>query len=809
MTTADSLWEALRKVDKELSKTLSKAEPTFTDIQNALTKYRKACQDVLLFDFRYAVSKGIEDRLWEAHVKINSRFRKLLANFHGDVALKKPVEKRKLEKRYLDFVKSSMRFYRDYIVQLSHSFGRVPALAEIGRNLHLELSPSQELNNEVSESLGRMIVKSCHSTLVRLGDLSRYRETELKKKDRNWGPAIGYYELAIVVKPQSGTSHNQLAVIALADNSHVRAVYHLYRALTVDEPFPTAKANLELEFKKILDAWKRGDLLPNGRTGQSAEAMRAWFVCLHAHYYKDIEHAEYDELETEFLRHLAVELKERSLDNLLQKICLINIAAEYLAGRQEKFQAFDSLSSLNVKTFSRLLQILLSELESYNADNDHLERQSSTERLTATTRRILPALRQYSSWLLSNSDLLIAQQKKSLINVEIKEFWKIYTDSLTLLATTFPNQDSPAVDYLLDEDEDTIAFEPLFNQATGTRYYRSGSTQLKARVGANVERHHPNQEMLSRIRDFIEDGRILTKNNSQSLSHAVPIIQVGDRFIYCEEGLPPQLTLPDGVSSAHRHHTSATSISRDDIELARQSGRAPGSGIVVEDAASQSASMSANTDMRQMVDQLVSSDASEDAEPITSVFWAHTGSLQDTHSYPLAVQGIGETNTNWTFPTTPRMASPGHTHHARAPSMEREETLRPTLPSVWNTPFAPLPGESSSPQTRPSTAKAVDATTPSALISSGTFQADLARQQHLIQMQSSFVQTPDPPTSWPVASCLGIENNASSQHHVDSSRVQSSESFSPFSVSLPRPNHSHGPARFGAIGETPPSAQTG
>ena len=99
----------------------------------------------------------------------------------------------------------------------------------------------QSAPKTAEESLRTRILQSCHATLIRLGDLSRYRETELVAKDRNWGPAIGYYDLAMVIYPASGASHNQLAVIALADGNHLRATYHLYRALSAHEPHPSAR----------------------------------------------------------------------------------------------------------------------------------------------------------------------------------------------------------------------------------------------------------------------------------------------------------------------------------------------------------------------------------------------------------------------------------------------------------------------------------------------------------------------------------------------------------------------------------------
>ena len=184
------------------------------------------------------------------------------------------------------------------------------------------------------DSLRKHVLQSCHATLIRLGDLSRYRETELVTKDRNWGPAIGYYDLATLIYPASGASHNQLAVIALADGNHLRATYHLYRALTAKESHPSAKGNLEIEFKKVMNAWAKRELIPQKDAGIPGRSLAPWFVYLHAQCYKGLDFAEHDELENEVISQLAVDLKERSLESTLQKFCLINIAAEDFAKGQ-------------------------------------------------------------------------------------------------------------------------------------------------------------------------------------------------------------------------------------------------------------------------------------------------------------------------------------------------------------------------------------------------------------------------------------------------------------------------------------------
>jgi Est1 DNA/RNA binding domain len=348
-----------------------------------------------------------------------------------------------------------------------------------------------------------------------LGDLSRYRETELVTgKQRNWGPAIGYYDLASIINPASGASHNQLAVIALEDANHLRATYHLYRALSAQEPYPTAKRNLELEFRKILSAWAKRELIPREDAGIPGKALTPWFVYLHTQCYKGLDFQEHDELENEVLSQLAVDLKERSLEGTLQKFVLINIAAEDFAKVRSSDEQTDNaqlfFQRINVKTFFTLLQILLAELERFaTEDCEAKEPQHGSEKVTAVARRVLPALRNYSSWLLTNCGSLEAQKqdKDTALSVQIQEFWKIYANTLTLLASTFDVTSLPEVEYLLEEDEETLGFKPLLNDATSRRYLSETGDKNKPRMlDPGIERNHPNIEMLYRIREFVIDG---------------------------------------------------------------------------------------------------------------------------------------------------------------------------------------------------------------------------------------------------------------------------------------------------------------
>ena len=247
------------------------------------------------------------------------------------------IEKRKLEKRYADFLKTTQFFYKGYIQRLASHFGGLKDLRRIAHCLSLE-TLSADGHVTVAPTVELLIETSCHTTLLHLGDLSRYRnELRSKKPTSSWESALGYYALARDLCPDSGSAHNQMAVIALADQNHLDALYHLYRAIAVQQPHALARGNLEIEFKKITSIWEKKEkqAVPHAKT-QSEAALILWFVRLHAKFYKGAEFSGHDELENEVLSRLGLLLKEQSFEQTLERIVIINIAAEYLAGERVK-----------------------------------------------------------------------------------------------------------------------------------------------------------------------------------------------------------------------------------------------------------------------------------------------------------------------------------------------------------------------------------------------------------------------------------------------------------------------------------------
>ncbi|KAF2683675.1 hypothetical protein K458DRAFT_389592 [Lentithecium fluviatile CBS 122367] len=705
-----------RSIEEQLTK-LADSDVPAAKLAAILQDYRDACEKILSADFLYASANHVELQLWNAHLKVNSVFRKENRAFKK--LKERVVERRKLQKEYLQFIKASQRFYRQYILNLDTQIEGIPELRKIAFKWKDD-APRTATRPRIDPSLKDHVLRSCHQTLIQLGDLSRYRESELgDEKNRNWGPAKGYYDLAGEIYPDSGHSHNQLAVVAREDGNHFRAVYHLYRSLASKSPYPQAKQNLELEFKRIVSAWEKGELIQKRNSADSnpGHALIAWFVRLHSKCYKGEDFKEHDELESEVLSHLAIEIKEHSLDSILQKIILINLAAEYFASVLISEDAPPNIMKtyfyflrLNVKTFFTLLQVLQPELERLSEGLDVTQNGDRTpqlsDKITLVARRVLPGLRLYSTWFIRFWEVLNANIADTLTKVEVQELWRSYAETLTLLASSFPAQELPVDDYMLEEDTDTIGFQPLMGPETTKLWYNDHGMKEK---WTDLERNHPNIEMLMRVRGLLVDGVLLTQKPD------APLDLDGARFVYREAGLPP-LASPKNV-----HNTSPVlPIETIDFPLF------PPTVPIAEDQKSHSVAAPSETAstvlakdsaMNQMVDDLVGPDEGleplpeedENIPPTPPEQTFEDTALVTDSAYgltPLTISDLVNTVQNYKMvsgspaPAAPLLSTP--MHRGASSSSIRGPANLPSLPdgqwnmnSIWNRSYNGTPGPAS------------------------------------------------------------------------------------------------------------------
>ena len=137
-TIAEQATKNVDRTEKDVLVSLKQKETAYSSLEQRLARFRLACQDLIFVDFAAAAQKKTESRLWDAHSKVNKKFRQFLAQFREGDGKKNHVERRKAEKLYLEFIKSSMRFYRGYIQRLASHFTDIPEVFKIARKFNLD-----------------------------------------------------------------------------------------------------------------------------------------------------------------------------------------------------------------------------------------------------------------------------------------------------------------------------------------------------------------------------------------------------------------------------------------------------------------------------------------------------------------------------------------------------------------------------------------------------------------------------------------------------------------------------------------------
>ncbi|KAL8870021.1 MAG: hypothetical protein Q9198_007735, partial [Flavoplaca austrocitrina] len=448
---------------------------------------------------------------------------------------RKPVEQRKVATLYLRFLKASQRFYRGYIQKLAARSCGISELTAIARKFSLD-APKE--NTQTTPEFQHAILRSCHRTLIHLGDLSRYRESEIDSKNgkKNWQPAIDYYDLAIAIKPSSGTPHNQLAIIARIRGNSMRTLYHLYRAQSAYEPPPRANENLDLELKKLRESLHPADFAfsDSDATVSPSKYIQRCFPLLHACYFGANDMQAYHGFEDSICRNIRKALEGRSLaTDFVHMAVLSNIATDFLAGDRWQAEpenllnelAFKLMQRLNIRTFSSLLQTVGREYQNL------AQERNTGNHINSAVRRLLPSLRYYSAWLISRAALISVHLDDVTMDHVVKNFWVTYADTMSLLMSVTEINDLPRLQYLLEEDVSIIGFRPL--QEVQLQRKPSISAAFMRRVNHEDVDLAPvpsDIEVRCRIRDLLEDILELAESDT------IPVKYVGEKKCFTVVG---------------------------------------------------------------------------------------------------------------------------------------------------------------------------------------------------------------------------------------------------------------------------------
>ena len=189
-------------------------------------------------------------------------------------------------------------------------------------------------------------LSSCFQTLLRLGDLHRWQNEGLLPEDTaDYGPSVGFYDLASKLNPDSGATYHQLAVIETLTPKPdlLRVLYYLYRSVTCKIPHSKAHENLKQQLRKTM-SHSRSHTTHSSLAIQQEDAnapdhrlseLVTWLAEVHVQCSVEISFDDYLMLEGKFSKLLRHNLAQSMhMSSILKKIVLVNISAEWIARQQ-------------------------------------------------------------------------------------------------------------------------------------------------------------------------------------------------------------------------------------------------------------------------------------------------------------------------------------------------------------------------------------------------------------------------------------------------------------------------------------------
>ncbi|TGJ80684.1 hypothetical protein E0Z10_g8086 [Xylaria hypoxylon] len=437
----------------------------FEEAEKTMAEFRLACMTVIFHDFEYAVGKKVEHSLWHCHTFLNGEYRKALARLNTPSQI---VQRRKLDKLYRGFLKTSEQFYFVYIQQLYNRFP-IPELRQIAHKAKPQPVEQATEDAPPPAPLRALVLKSCQMTLVRLGDLVRYRcQLSDKFSKAIFDTASDYYGLANNLDPEDGSAHHQLAVLHQIPGQHFDIVYRFHRAIVISRPHELALKNLEREFKSP----ESSSQARKGPVNDQSQAMVTWFVRLHAFYFHGKKFSQQGELEEEVLHRVELAFKSEGFDDtLLLKMILVNMAAYDISTEKVKSswtmegsQSCQFLLRFNIRTMLILIRALHHSLHDDTLTTVTSDSQSkdgeSCIAFAPSLLKLLPLFRLYLAWsYVTRFDLV---QYQEYLEPHVKDLYRLLADILTSLNLYIdPSMETVSSKYLLPEDMEAQGLRPL------------------------------------------------------------------------------------------------------------------------------------------------------------------------------------------------------------------------------------------------------------------------------------------------------------------------------------------------------------
>ncbi|KAF9484119.1 hypothetical protein BDN70DRAFT_850450 [Pholiota conissans] len=482
-----------------------------------------------------------------------------------------------------------------------------------GRN-HYQFPPEDPTASQASlpttpeERESRLAILS--KALICLGDIARYRElynesngrrpgqeegatssrrgrnrrgggSEAPPRPRNYSKAQQCYEQARMLVPSEGNPSHQLAILSSYKKDSFGSLIHYYRALCVSQPYDTAAENMGTVLSKALETWrqrmkkerdKNTANEPPASLRAKIDAFQEKVVVLHALWRVGTEKGvekmkavapkhnekvahEFYELVAE--RHLPIDMISNIIILSQGALWKHRMIRDTSASRNNHHVPPPPGTSILIE-WGLLSHIMDLHLDLLEVGKDELKDPPTmddiddlAQRISATFRRTLPALRIASKWLRANYKYVLQDhefaafqtsesakgvelQKKALdkisgYSVKTIQFWKTYAQFILALSQAFPAAKLPAFDRPLEEDIEMRGFLPLRKLMGEIKKGENGDKSLNG--NQQREQVHPNVEQLMRIADLLDDAKTLTQMENS------PLLLINNHVIFNPESV--------------------------------------------------------------------------------------------------------------------------------------------------------------------------------------------------------------------------------------------------------------------------------
>ncbi|CCM05411.1 uncharacterized protein FIBRA_07628 [Fibroporia radiculosa] len=516
----------------------------------------------------------------------------------------------------------------------------------------------------------------------------------LMPRMRNYDKAQQCYEQARLLLPQDGNPSHQLAILATYQKDTFNSLVHYYRALCVRTPYETASENMGMTLGKALDAWRgKGENVAEKAEIDHSEpprlrikAFTEKLVILHALWRLPTEDAgiPLPDLSRTVVSDFKALVFKRDLPiDMISKVIILSQGALWnnrsarhssangAPGRRGPPVPAGTGTESSIATHLLALHRALLEVASEEIKEASLENtndQDLAQRITATFRRTLPALRLAGKWIRGNtkyisqaSSLLREQQIDTLGDTDtkspnsrrrvrtrrvakppisilgVREFWESFVKFSNTLTRAFPFEKLPVLGSPLEEDMEMSGFLPLRALMVGDVLVGNSGRSATNVVAQVREEVHPNEEQLMRIRDILADTRALAD------AEETPFVFTDNEFMLRDDRLSDLETAPTTVDSPNHRIQMSRSGSPDPL-VAEIAGGDPET-LDLEDGSATETSRTeydpVDAAFREVLEQSNESDEEED-----EIVWNPRSSIQPQVSSPPLPHG------------TPRLVAP-------------------------------------------------------------------------------------------------------------------------------------------------------